>query len=748
MEGRRADALKAAEDLRGKMHADMLRDPGMGGMVQHFHLTPLFVKLRFQMWDEILADAGPPADVPYMRAMWYAVRGMALAARGERAGAEQERAAVAELKDRPELKTLFISGVNTASGIVAIAHELLQADIARSRGLVKETRDFMASAAALEDGLTYMEPPDWPIPVRQLQGAALLELGRAPEAEAAFGADMKKFPENGWSLSGLQASLERQGRRADAADVRARLERAWGGADTALMAARPRTDAVVPASALITLRERRLTKVSVVAGRFDASPRTLGANCTHFPGRNNCSACAVPGPTPMDLRDLVTAEASDFTERLTAALTAQVDAATRHAQEEAEAALQKIRAELQQARAALDKARAESEQARGAAEKSRAETEQFRGALGKSRNNEKTLAAAVEKLRGDHSTLQAAIDKYRMDEKARQETISRLQNSEKSLQSTVSKLQASEKSLQAALDKLRSEESALQTNLDKARADSKGLQSTIERLQASEKSLQASLDKLQGSEKATQSTISKLPVVREGLPGQAGAGVGRQRPGGGRTEEGPGRARRLRRAAAAGRNGAGRAEQEREGPGVEERGRGADRSAAQRLPAAHERRHGDRGPHGARRRARLGVLARRAVPRERQPARGAPPDRIRFRQRHLQGRRAADQGIGAGRSRPLGPRAGTDGVGAHRRQPEAVRRIAVVRPHPAGAGHQRDPRRHLRRQLGPAEDGSRGHQARRPCRRDPAVARHSADRPPRRRGTGARRASRGTRRSS
>ena len=124
------------------MHADMLRDPGMGGMVQHFHLTPLFVKLRFGMWNEILADDGPPADLPYMRAMWYAARGMALAARGERAGAEREHAAVAELKDRPELKTLFISSVNTAYSIVAIADELLQADIARSRGLVKETRDF------------------------------------------------------------------------------------------------------------------------------------------------------------------------------------------------------------------------------------------------------------------------------------------------------------------------------------------------------------------------------------------------------------------------------------------------------------------------------------------------------------------------------------------------------------------------------------------------------------------------------
>ena len=61
-------------------------------------------------------------------------------------------------------------------------------------------------------------------------------------------ADLKKFPENGWSLSGLQASLERMGRRADAAAVRARLDRVWGGADTALAAARPRTEAVVPAA--------------------------------------------------------------------------------------------------------------------------------------------------------------------------------------------------------------------------------------------------------------------------------------------------------------------------------------------------------------------------------------------------------------------------------------------------------------------------------------------------------------------
>ena len=72
-----------------------------------------------------------------------------------------------------------------------------------------------------------MEPPDWPIPVRQLQGAALLELGRAKEAETAFRDDLKKFPDNGWSLSGLQASLERQGRAREAAAVKAQLDPSW-----------------------------------------------------------------------------------------------------------------------------------------------------------------------------------------------------------------------------------------------------------------------------------------------------------------------------------------------------------------------------------------------------------------------------------------------------------------------------------------------------------------------------------------
>ena len=96
----------------------------------------------------------------------------------------------------------------------------------------------LGEAVKLEDGLTYMEPPDWPIPVRELQGAAALELGRLKDAEAAFRGDLKKFPGNGWSLSGLQASLERQGRANDAAAVKTELETSWRAADTKVVAGR------------------------------------------------------------------------------------------------------------------------------------------------------------------------------------------------------------------------------------------------------------------------------------------------------------------------------------------------------------------------------------------------------------------------------------------------------------------------------------------------------------------------------
>jgi|RhiMethySRZTD1v2_1073278.scaffolds.fasta_scaffold02443_4 tetratricopeptide (TPR) repeat protein len=240
LEGRRTDALRAADEVRGKVHADMLRDPAMGGMVQHFALTPLFTKVRFAMWDEVLAEPLPPADIPYMQAITHAARSIAYSSTGRLDEAEKELEAVMTAKGDASLKTTYISTVNLGSSVADVAYDVAAGELrARQKRAGEASRHFEA-AAAKEAALTYMEPPDWPIPVRQLQGAAMLAMGRAADAEKAFREDLKRFPNNGWSLSGLRESRIRQGRQRDGeiASLDTALGQAWRLADVKIEAGR------------------------------------------------------------------------------------------------------------------------------------------------------------------------------------------------------------------------------------------------------------------------------------------------------------------------------------------------------------------------------------------------------------------------------------------------------------------------------------------------------------------------------
>jgi len=89
----------------------------------------------------------------------------------------------------------------------------------------------LREAARLEDGLTYGEPPEWTVPVRQDLGGMLLKAGRAAEAEQVFRADLKRFPDNGWSLQGIAEALRKQNRNAEADEVIERFRTIWASAD-------------------------------------------------------------------------------------------------------------------------------------------------------------------------------------------------------------------------------------------------------------------------------------------------------------------------------------------------------------------------------------------------------------------------------------------------------------------------------------------------------------------------------------
>ena len=123
---------------------------------------------------------------------------------------------------------------NTSGAMLGIATEVLAGHIAAAKKDFPRAIGHLREAARLEDELVYGEPPEWTVPVRQELGAVLLKAGRAAEAEQAFREDLKRFPENGWSLYGLAQALRAQNRASEADAVMDRFQKTWATADVRL----------------------------------------------------------------------------------------------------------------------------------------------------------------------------------------------------------------------------------------------------------------------------------------------------------------------------------------------------------------------------------------------------------------------------------------------------------------------------------------------------------------------------------
>jgi hypothetical protein len=73
--------------------------------------------------------------------------------------------------------------------------------------------------------------------VRLSLGAVLLGAGKAAAAETVYREDLKRNPENGWSLLGLALSLKAL-KSKEAGEVNARFRKAWARADVRLTQSR------------------------------------------------------------------------------------------------------------------------------------------------------------------------------------------------------------------------------------------------------------------------------------------------------------------------------------------------------------------------------------------------------------------------------------------------------------------------------------------------------------------------------
>jgi tetratricopeptide (TPR) repeat protein len=230
MMGQSEKALAAARAMVAEMPPEWIREAS--GIADGFVAMPVEVMMRFGRWEEILATPEPPEFLPIARAMRLYARGVAYAAQGKKAEARAEQTAFLEAKSKvPEVATF---GNNKAADILGVAEHLLAGEILYREGKVDKGIAEMKDAVKREDALRYDEPPDWIQPVRHALGATLVRANRPVEAAAVYREDLRRLPENGWSLFGLAKARKMQ-KSDDAADYQDRFAKVWANADVKLM---------------------------------------------------------------------------------------------------------------------------------------------------------------------------------------------------------------------------------------------------------------------------------------------------------------------------------------------------------------------------------------------------------------------------------------------------------------------------------------------------------------------------------
>ncbi|MFN3652445.1 MAG: hypothetical protein ACK47B_22955 [Armatimonadota bacterium] len=226
MEGRSADCLRHTRELASRVtpaHVEAGR----------LHPMVLFALVRFNRWNDVLKEPQPEPRDLFLRGISHYARGLARVGLGQRPEAEREAARLAQIVDGDAAKALEQPGFFGYTQL-RIAHGILDGELAGMRGQHDERVRQLTQAVELQDRLPYMEPPYWYYPVRHSLGAALLESGRAAEAEAVYRQDLKENPANGWSLFGLEQSLRAQGKNEAADEVRQAFDQAWLRSDVKL----------------------------------------------------------------------------------------------------------------------------------------------------------------------------------------------------------------------------------------------------------------------------------------------------------------------------------------------------------------------------------------------------------------------------------------------------------------------------------------------------------------------------------
>jgi len=247
MAGQSKVAIDAAHFIREVATPDFLaiKSPPMADWTESYVGVIAHALVRFGRWEEILALELPQDQELYCAstAMMLYAKGVALAALGriEEAEATQAQFEAARAKvPRSRLDALPV----LAQDVLKIAKAMLEGEISYRKGDFEAAFESLRQAVALEDVLSYSDPPAWKQPSRHALGALLLEQGRTEEAEEVFRDDLgfgklsrrRARINNVWGLHGLHECLERNGKHDQARIIRVQRDIAMASADVPIKA--------------------------------------------------------------------------------------------------------------------------------------------------------------------------------------------------------------------------------------------------------------------------------------------------------------------------------------------------------------------------------------------------------------------------------------------------------------------------------------------------------------------------------
>ena len=227
MRGRSTEAIQKGREMVADIPDEFLKE--FGPIADGYMIFTSEALMRFGKWAEILAEPEPRGSLPLSKALWHFTRAVAYTGLDRTEEGRAEQAKFKAASERVPADATF--GNNPAAEILKIAALVLAGELAAQTGDLALAARNLREAAQHEDGLRYDEPPDWVQPVRHTLGAVLLRAGDAAGAEAVYREDLKRFPENGWSLMGLRDALRREGKQAEAAAVDLRFRNVWAQAD-------------------------------------------------------------------------------------------------------------------------------------------------------------------------------------------------------------------------------------------------------------------------------------------------------------------------------------------------------------------------------------------------------------------------------------------------------------------------------------------------------------------------------------